>query len=375
MSSEGDKTEEATPHRLEEARRKGQIAFSRDMGGGVVLLAVYGAMAIGASTWLGELAAYLRTALASASAATSPTVALGLALHATLRASLVVVLPAVAAAVLVGALQTNFLLSFEAVRFDPERLAPSLKRVVSGASLVEMAKGLIKVTLVGAVAWVTVAGLGRVLGNLAGAAPARVLAVTGAVAKTLGFRLAMVALALGIADLLWQRWKHQKSLRMTRDEVKREYKESEGDPHHKAERGRLHRELMEQRMVADVRKADFVIVNPDHIAIALRYDRDRDGAPVVVAKGERLLAEKIKEVAREAGVPIFRDVTLARSLRDVTEGDEIPEALYEAVAEIVRVLASLPGAPAAPAPVTPPAGPAAPSDANDPTRGSHWRRA
>jgi flagellar biosynthetic protein FlhB len=98
---------------------------------------------------------------------------------------------------------------------------------------------------------------------------------------------------------------------------------------------------MEQRMVADVRKADFVVVNPDHIAVALRYDRETQAAPVVVAKGERLLAEQIKQVAREAGVPIFRDVSLARALRDVQEGDEIPEALYEAVAEIVRTVLAL----------------------------------
>src|SRR5436305_1299891 len=161
---------------------------------------------------------------------------------------------------------------------------------------------------------------------------------------------------------------------MTREEVKREAKESEGDPSHRAERQRLHRELMEQRMVAEVRKADFVVVNPDHIAVALRYDRDGDAAPVVVASGERLLAERIKQVAREAGVPIFRDVTLARSLRAVSEGDEIPAALYEAVAEVVRVVQGMPGAasgassPASVAPAVAPAGPPVPG-------GTAWRRA
>jgi flagellar biosynthetic protein FlhB len=125
---------------------------------------------------------------------------------------------------------------------------------------------------------------------------------------------------------------------MTRQEVRREAKDAEGDPSHRAERQRLHREILEQRMVAEVRKADFVVVNPDHIAVALRYDRDGDGAPMVVARGERLVAERIKEVARQAGVPIFRDVTLARSLRDLPEGEEIPAALYEAVAEVLRVV-------------------------------------
>jgi type III secretion system FlhB-like substrate exporter len=125
---------------------------------------------------------------------------------------------------------------------------------------------------------------------------------------------------------------------MTREEVKREHKEAEGDPKHRSERQRLHRELSEQRLVDDVRKADFVVVNPEHIAVAVRYDRDADAAPTVVAKGERLLAERIKEVAREAGVPIYRDVALARALNELPEGDEIPEALYEAVAELLRVL-------------------------------------
>jgi flagellar biosynthetic protein FlhB len=151
-------------------------------------------------------------------------------------------------------------------------------------------------------------------------------------------RLALAALALGVLDYLWQRARHQRSLRMTREEVRREIKETEGDPRHKAERQRLHREVLEQRMLADVRKADFVVINPEHIAVALRYDRDGQGAPVVVARGERLLAERIKEVAREAGVPIFRDVPLAHALAALQEGDEIPEPLYEAVAEILRVV-------------------------------------
>src|SRR5205814_4053974 len=148
-------------------------------------------------------------------------------------------------------------------------------------------------------------------------------------------------------------------------EVRRDTRETEGDPRHKAERQRLHRALAEQRMLEDVRKADFVVVNPDHLAIALRYDRDGEAAPVVVARGERLLAERIKEVAREAGVPIFRDVTLAHSLRALEQGDQIPEALYEAVAETLRVVYGTHRAsPEPPAPGPPPQ----PTDAG-------WRRA
>jgi len=156
---------------------------------------------------------------------------------------------------------------------------------------------------------------------------------------------------------------------MTREEVKREYKESEGDPSHRAERQRLHRELLEQRMIAEVRKADFVVVNPDHIAVALRYDRDGEAAPIVVARGERLLAERIKQAAREAGVPIFRDVTLARSLRELAEGAEIPAALYEAVAEILRTVYAMNNA----ATSLPPSTPASATTSRGP--GAGWRRA
>src|SRR5205814_9398656 len=152
-----------------------------------------------------------------------------------------------------------------------------------------------------------------------------------------------------------------------------EHKETEGDPSHRAERQRLHRELAEQRMVAEVRKADFVVVNPDHIAVALRYDRDGEAAPVIVARGERLVAERIKQVAREAGVPIFRDVTLARSLRDLPEGSEIPAALYEAVAEILRVVYGL-NAPGAPSPAAAAAAPAVAGPAST-HAGVGWRRA
>jgi len=191
----------------------------------------------------------------------------------------------------------------------------------------------------------------------------------GVVSARLAERVALVALALGAADYLLVRRRHLDRLRMTREEVKREYKESEGDPSHRAERQRLHRELLEQRMVAEVRKADFVVVNPDHIAVALRYDRDGEAAPIVVARGERLLAERIKQAAREAGVPIFRDVTLARSLRDLPEGAEIPAALYEAVAEILRAVYAM-SSPSSSSSSSP-----SPSSTSSRPTGAGWRRA
>jgi flagellar biosynthesis protein FlhB len=159
--------------------------------------------------------------------------------------------------------------------------------------------------------------------------------VFGLLGARLGLRLAVAAVVLGAADYLWQRHRHAKSLRMSREEWKREYKESEGDPLHKAERQRLHREILQQQMIDDVRRAKLVLVDGDRVAVALRYDPDGPGAPVVVAKGERLVAAMIREVARETGVPIFGEPTLAQTLREVEEGDEIPESAFEAVAQLL----------------------------------------
>jgi flagellar biosynthesis protein FlhB len=120
---------------------------------------------------------------------------------------------------------------------------------------------------------------------------------------------------------------------MSREEVNREHKEREGEPLHKAERQRLHREVLEQQMIDEVRRADLVVVDGDRLAVALRYDPDGPAAPVVVAKGERLVAVTIGEVAREAKVPVLADATLAQALRAVEEGDEIPESTFEVVAQ------------------------------------------
>jgi flagellar biosynthesis protein FlhB len=255
-----------------------------------------------------------------------------------------------AAALLAGLAQTRGLLAPAAVspRFDRLSPAEGLRRLGSGQAALQVAKGALKAALVALmVGAVLVPQLAGVLG-LAGRPAPVILSALGLLARRLVVGVAMVAVALGAADLLFVRRAHRRRLRMTRDEVRREQRDAEGDPRHRAERQRLHRELLEQRMIADVRKADVVVVNPEHIAVALRYDGARDAAPVVVASGEHLVAERIKQVARDAGIPVLRDVTLARSLRSLPEGHEIPPALYEAVAEIIRVVQGGGPAPGAP---------------------------
>ncbi|HEY0708542.1 MAG TPA: EscU/YscU/HrcU family type III secretion system export apparatus switch protein [Polyangia bacterium] len=369
MAEGGEKTEEPTSKRLEEARKKGQIAVSKDLTAGAVFIVLFATLAMTAGGWMVGLLSYFKTSFALAGQGGSVNPHLWRGLEAMGNALSAPLFGAFAAAIAVGFLQTGGNFSFEALKIDPQRLMPDFKKLVSLNVLVEVLKGFVKVALATAVAWAAIKPLLGALANLTGVGPMATMVVLGHGIEKVGNRMILVVAVIGLGDFLWQRHQHMKSMRMSHEEVKREHKESEGDPHHKHERKRLHKELLEGRMINEVKKANFVVVNPTHIAVAVKYDRDKDAAPVVLAKGERLLAEKIKQAAREAGVPIFRDVGLARALRDVEEGDEIPEALYEAVAEILRVVygGDTPGPPAP----KPPPPPAITSDAPR----SGWRRA
>jgi flagellar biosynthetic protein FlhB len=154
-------------------------------------------------------------------------------------------------------------------------------------------------------------------------------------------KVAAFLFAVGVLDRFWQMHVFAKEQRMSKHDVKQEYKQTEGDPHIKGQRKQLAEELLMHGSIEDVKNADVVVVNPDHIAVALRYDDDEESAPTVMAKGQRVMAEKIKEVARQFGVPIMRNVPLAHALHDLEVGEEIPEELYEAVAEVLNFVYTL----------------------------------
>ena len=361
-------TEQPTARRLLQARQRGQVAHSRELSSAVGLLAVMVVVSWGVPTAIARLLSLFRLTFAAPLKTPLRAAALANALDVASSVALVPLLVALGVAVLVSLLQTRGLWSWQAVAPDPSRLSPAagLGRVFSARTLAEVGKGLLKLGAVSALVLVALAAPLRQLPALVGASPAAVLVALGTWARALGLRVAFALLALALLDAVLVGRRHRRALMMTRDEVRREFKETEGDPKHKAERQRLHRQLAEQRMLDDVRKAAFVVVNPEHIAVAVRYDRDADEAPVVVAKGERLLAEQIKQAAREAGVPIYRDVGLARALNGLAEGDEIPEALYQAVAEVLRALQE--------AEPQGPRVPAAPAGARGGAPGAAWRR-
>jgi flagellar biosynthesis protein FlhB len=265
-------------------------------------------------------------------------------------------LPVVIAGAVVGAL-TDFLITGGVFSLDPlmpklEKLNPveGFKRLFSKKQVLELLKSTLKLGLAAYVAYSVLRGELRVVVATARATPGLILVAAGTILWRLGTRIAMLFGLLGIFDVWLQRQSFMKDMRMTKEEVKKEYKESEGDPHHKAARKQMHHEILEGAMMNEVANADVVITNPDHYAVALRYEGARGGAPVVVAKGADHLAQRIKALAQAAGVPTLEDVPLARALYRLEVEAEIPEALFDAVAEILSFVYAAQGmrAPRAP---------------------------
>jgi flagellar biosynthesis protein FlhB len=281
----------------------------------------------------------LRGAIARA-AEPSPTASFdtGALASAVLLASGPILAAAAVAAIVLSFVQTGGVVAAKKLSPDLTRLNPltGARQLVSPERALAVARAALfgVATLCIARGGVAphVADLARATGRLDA-----VIAIAPALAMALVERVALVGLVLGVIDLVVARRSWRNRLRMSKEEIKREHKESEGDPQLKAARERAHQELLASAMIANVKKASVVIVNPVHLACALRYDEtDGDEAPVLVASGHGEVARRIIEAAHHYGVPVLRDVPLARALIELHVGDEIPEALYEAVAEILR---------------------------------------
>jgi type III secretion protein U len=334
----GERTEAPSPRRLREARRSGQVAVSAELTGAAALVGGLGALAAVGPALLSEAARRLAAAIpAAVLVPTDPAVAgakLMAAAGALARAALLPCAGAAAAATLAGLLQAGFLLAPAALVPRLERLDPlrGLRRLASPAALAGVALGLLRAAALLAVGALWLREALPSLPGLAGVGAAEAWRVLPALGALL-WRLALVLVAFGLVDLLRARRRHQRSLRLTREEARRERREDEGDPQLRGERRRLHRGLLEAGPVA---RATVVIVNPTHLAVALRHERGGPDAPRVVAKGAGRAAAGIRSAARRAGVPVVRDVPLAHALHRMCEiGEELPEELYEAAAAIL----------------------------------------
>ena len=339
------RTEQPTPRRLREARRRGEVARSPDLGAAAALAGGLTGLALSGRAMAETLGRAVRAAVASAALPVDPGALLRDAALLVLRLSLPPAACALAAVLLAGALQTGFTFAPEALRPRLERIDPvrGLRRIVSLESFGRVALGVGKATVLVVLLARFARDAARHLSALPGAAAPGALSAAVPFVAGLALRLAAALAVIGIADLALEKRRLRRALRMTRDEVRRELREDEGDPAHRAERRRAHRALLDAGPVA---RATVVVVNPTRVAVAIRHERGGEGAPLVVAKGTGLAAWRIRSAARRAGVPIVRDVPFARALHRLADvGDEIPEELYDAAAALLAHLYAAPEVP------------------------------
>ncbi|CAI4033006.1 Flagellar biosynthetic protein FlhB [Nitrospira tepida] len=345
----GARTEPASARRKAEARRKGQVPFSRDLSMALVLMAALGVLSLTSEATIQALLRILREWWSMAADPRSWSAATAEMLQAAMLKmgsdSLIILLP-VLACVLVMATgatvaQTGLLWKQDAFGFDLSRISPiaGLQRLCSLRAVVELAKAGLKVVVVAVAGYLAIRTDVESLPLWVQRGVDHLLGATGWLLLSVSLWVGLALTALAVADYGYQRFEWSRNLRMTRQEVKDETRESEGDPLVRSRIKTLQRQMARQRMMAAVPQADVVVTNPTHIAVALRYDQRAMKAPVVVAKGAELLAERIKEVAREHGIMIVEQPMVARSLYKLVRiGQEIPADLYRAVAEILALV-------------------------------------
>ncbi len=337
-----DRTEAATPRRLEKAREEGNVPLSKEAVGFATLLGATLAAMIVLPPLGGELLRVMRGVLAGTHVQ-DPMLALPEMLRGLLLAAGPVAAGALIAAAVATLVQTGFLLRGEALMPQVSRINPlaALGRLLSLDSLVELGRTLLKLLLLGAALWqaVEVPALQQALHR----APGGLLQELGRQAFRLLASALIVYALLGAADVLWVRFRHAQKLRMSREEMRQEARESDGDPQVKGRQRQIRMQRARRRMLAAVPGASVVITNPTHYAVALAYEPGQAAAPRVVAKGMDSLALRIREVAMQHGVPIVENPPLARALHQLEPDTEVPPEHWQAVAEVISYVYRLQG--------------------------------
>ncbi len=337
-----ERTEQATPRRRQEARRRGQVARSVELSSVTVFLAVVMVLKAVSEGALQGAMESIRFALTNLSHTEfSPALALsftsGCLSHAA-RAFLPVIGVAMGVGVVVNLLQVGVTFTAEPLAPNWARLNPvaGFTRLFSRRAFVDSVKTLLKVLLIGWLTFSAVRADAAMLLRTSEIDPLMVMMLVGQLLYKMAWRVGLAMLVLALLDYGFQRWEYEKSLRMTKEEVKQEMKQTEGDPQVKSRIRARQQAIARRRMMQAVPKADVVVTNPTHYAVALQYDAQKMAAPKVVAKGMNLIALRIREIAQRHGVPIVENPPLAQSLyRTVDIGEQIPPELYQAVAEVL----------------------------------------
>lgn len=338
-----ERTEAPTPRRRRELRQQGQIARGPELAPALTLLVVtlmLNSYGVAIFTELGRFMAHTFQYGLTNQDWTVPAVhqgALALMLMLT-RLMAPLLLVALVVGLTVNLVQTRFLFTLQALKPDLNKLNPIqwLKTRFSLRGLADLAKSLAKMLVIGFVVYQSLASNIGALAAMTGMELEAAIRVFGRVVASMALRVAVMLVLIAGLDYIYQRWQFERSIKMTKEEVKEERKQIEGSPEVRGRLRQRQRELIVQRMMQAVPEADVVVTNPTHLAVAVQYDAESMAAPTVVAKGQRLIAERIVQVAREHRVPVIRNVPLARALFSMVEvGEQIPAQLYQTMAEVL----------------------------------------
>jgi flagellar biosynthetic protein FlhB len=348
----GEKTEDPTAKKLREAREEGNIARSTDAASALMLLVVTLGIFAGIVPFFDAFLRLLRSAFDPSLQLDAVRLeTLDEAVRPAVRTGLVVAVPvlliSMVAVYIANVWQVGFNVLSKPLMPKAQRISPlsGVKRIFGGHGLMKTVFDILKLVVVAVVAYVTVGDFARRIVGLPALEPALAAAAAGWMLFELALKIAAALIVLALLDYWWQRFKHQRDLRMTKQQVKDEYKQTEGDPEIKQRRFQIQRQIAMQRISGSVPKADVIVTNPEHLSIAIQYDADTMRAPKVVAKGADHLALRIRQLAKQHGIPIVERKPLARALyKQVAVGQEIPPDHYKAVAEILAFVYRLDGA-------------------------------
>lgn len=341
-----EKTEQPTSKKLNQAREDGQVAKSKDFTQTVLILALFGYLLGNAESIVKALAEMLLMPVSVIGLPFED--AAEIVVSKLARQAVLIFLPFLLIVIGLGLFiemaQTGLLVSFKAMKPSAKKLnvLSNLKNIFAVKNVVEVLKSSLKIACLAAMVASLVAKAIPGLLTLPQADLAGVGMALGVLLKDLMIHVAVVYSFIAAADFVFQRYQYTKGLMMSKDEVKQEYKEMEGSPEIKQHRRQLHQELLRENAVDRVRKASVLVTNPTHLAIAVLYDKENTPLPMVVAKGEGWLAERMMAAAREAGVPILQNIPLAHSLMESAALDQyIPSEFIEPVAEVLRLVRQL----------------------------------
>jgi flagellar biosynthesis protein FlhB len=344
MAKKGDqeRTEKPTAKRLQDARNKGQVAKSPEVASALILIGSLGVLAVAGSWMFWTLARFMLGVFRNLGTIHIYGDSAAAFLLEVFEQIFIILMPLMGILLVIGIganlIQVGFLFTLKPFVPELSKVNPitGIKKLVSLKSLAELLKSLLKILLIGGIAYAVLRGEIEILPSLMAMSVGQIVAFIGVASLKIIFYVALGMLVMAILDFIYQKWQYTKDLMMSKQEVKDEWKQTEGDPRIKGKIRQAQKEMAMRRMMQAVPEADVIITNPTHLAIALRYKADEMIAPQVVAKGAALVAERIKEVGRNHDVPIVENKPLAQVLYKTCEiGNIIPDTLYRAVAEIL----------------------------------------